>query len=495
MAQMRFLLPRRDALPEGAIERAYLCGMEGIPWRSHNYWQGDQLVLERPVHESANLNFLWPVDGYGEVALCTASLMERARPYILPLELARGSLNRLRNRMFAAQAAGYQLPAELLRRVHESMQLFLRAATRQHQVSESAALADQALALTLPAMDHLIQELARQALAWRHQQEKVQLGTLLGGRLAGGPLNPQIGERFLAAFNSAVVPTCWRSIEEVDGQFRWDETDEQVQWCRQHGLRVCAGPLLQLDPRSLPDWLYLWDDDFRQLHACICRFVERTVQKYRGVVHAWHAAARINTSRCLNLTEEQKLRLTVSVVETIRRHDPHTPLVVSFDQPWAEYMSGDDTQLSPLHFADALVRADLGIAGLGVELNLGFAHGSLPRDLLQIEARVDQWSGLGVPLFVLLTSPSCSQADPLAQFQPRSRSVGSANGHSPRSQSDYAGHLVPVLLAKPAVQGVFWNQTRDAIPHEFACGGLFTPDDQPKPILDTLARIRAEHLV
>ena len=81
--------------------------------------------------------------------------------------------------------------------------------------------------------------------------------------------------------------------------------------------------------------------------------------------------------------------------------------MISFDQPWAEYLAKEDFDLSPLHFADALVRADLGVAGVAMEMNLGYwPGGTQPRDLLAISRHLDRWSLLGIPLLAYLTLPS-----------------------------------------------------------------------------------------
>jgi hypothetical protein len=53
---------------------------------------------------------------------------------------------------------------------------------------------------------------------------------------------------------------------------------------------------------------------------------------------------------------------------------------------------------------------------------------------------------------------------------------------------------VTLLLAKPYVDGILWNQLRDAELHEFPHGGLFDADDHPKPALRQLASLREAHL-
>jgi len=93
--------------------------------------------------------------------------------------------------------------------------------------------------------------------------------------------------------------------------------------------------------------------------------------------------------------------------------DPTTPLVVTFDQPWAEYLASEQLDLAPMHFADALVRADLGLSGLGLEINVGYQPGgSVHRGPLAFSRLVDNWSLLELPLLVALTLPSSAADDP-----------------------------------------------------------------------------------
>ena len=170
-------------------------------------------------------------------------------------------------------------------------------------------------------------------------------------------------------------------IEADEGRQNWAFADAKLQWCQSHGLRICGGPLIELACRTLPDWIYLWEGDFDNLLIVAGDYVRTVVQRYRGKVHFWNATGRLITGDALRLDEEQKLQLAGRVIETIRSVDTQAPVLVSFDQPWAEYMSGHDAELSPLQFADALVRSNLGIAGIGLEIDLGTApHATLPRD-------------------------------------------------------------------------------------------------------------------
>ena len=63
MGVMRFLVPRRDRLAADAGQRAYLAGIDEIPWLCHNHWTQHGLVVERDTSDSGNLYIPCPSKG------------------------------------------------------------------------------------------------------------------------------------------------------------------------------------------------------------------------------------------------------------------------------------------------------------------------------------------------------------------------------------------------------------------------------------------------
>lgn len=493
MGQLRFLTPRHDIVPEGAVERAYMAGMEGIPWRSTNSWDGKTLVVDRPVADSGNLFIAWPVHGRGNLVLCTPSLMEREKAYHLDVELARGTLNRVRNQAADWQVLGLNVSDEFRGIVTQASQHFTLAATSQQDLMAAAEHAARSLEYSTAAAEKLGVEYTEQALSFRHHSEP-QLSTLLAVNVGTRPLEAETSAVLSGAFNTASVPFCWRDLESRDGEYNWEALDQQVAASRNNGWKVCSGPLLRLDKASLPDWIYLWEDDFDDVKGYALRYVEAAVARYQGKIQLWNCAGRLNRTGDLAMSEEQRLRMAVSTIETVRRVDPRTPVIMSFDQPWAEYLAREDNELSPIHFADALARADLGVAGVGLEINLAYwPMGTLPRDLLDISRQIDRWSMLGLPLLVLLTYPGGEGDDPNARplIRPTSDLPG---GMSVDAQRTVVEQLVRILLAKKTVHGLIWNQLTDADPHEFPHGGLFDVNNSPKPLIGAIEAIRKSHL-
>jgi hypothetical protein len=299
------------------------------------------------------------------------------------------------------------------------------------------------------------------------------LAILLGGSLDHVVPDSSLAEPFLAAFNSAIVPCTWGQIEPQAGRRQWDLVDRQLAWCAANELRVVGGPLLDLDKSALPDWLFLWEGDFANILKVLTEQVQTTVSRLRGRIHLWNCAARLNTAEALSLSEEELLRLAVRAVEMVRNVDNRTPLIVSFDQPWGDYLGQLERDLPPLHFADALVRSDLGLAGIGLELNLGAdPRYALPRDAMELSRQIDRWSTLGLPLVVLLTIPSDEE------------------GFTPPSQLAWLRSYLQLLCAKTSVHGILWNQLRDAAAPLPNSRGLLTAAGQPKQVFNALSDFR-----
>jgi hypothetical protein len=495
MGLIRFLVPRRAGLPEDVLERVYMAGVDEIPWQTRARWQDEQLVVERSESDSGNLFVPLEVAGHGQLVLSTASLMERSRPYHLDVELARGTLNRLLNQVAGWEAMGMSVPPTVRSAIAEARHRLSAAATEQNQPQKAAEQARDAIAVALDGVDLLSGAYVKQALSARHQQAG-KLNTLLGVNLGNARFSEAVARHITSTFNTALVPLSWRGIQAAEGRRDWTLSDAQIEWARATGMKVCGGPLLQVDRWSLPDWMYLFgegdEDSFR---SCVAEHIQAVVERYRGKVHLWQCAARLNIRNEFAHSEEDRLRLAVLCVESIRRVDTRTPLVITVDQPWGAFMSREEVDLSPLHFADALVRADLGLAGIGLAINFGsLPGGTAPRDPLEFGRQLDRWGMLGMPLLVTLTAPSSTMPDPLAHFGARAINYSAAETLTPASAGEWSQNYLPVLLAKQPVQGIIWNQLLDAQPHAWPHGGLFDAHDRPKPVLAVLESLRQAHL-
>ena len=149
--------------------------------------------------------------------------------------------------------------------------------------------------------------------------------------------------------------------------------------------------------------------------------------------------------------------------------------MVSFDQPWAEYMRQQESDFPPLHFADALIRAGLGVSGLMIEINVGYSPGgTLLRHPLEFNRLLDIWSSFGLPLWLSLSAPSSDIEDPLAQH----KATVSPGMWDRGTQQAWVADSFRLRWSSRAYRACVWNQLLDSHLHEFPNGGLFDAGGQ-----------------
>lgn len=498
MGLLRFDVHNTELLTEQRLARSFVAGMDEAPFYGRTIRNGSSLVIERTDDASGCFTLPWPVEGHGDWLLATSTLMERERPYQLEVELARGLVFRLRDQLGAWEQLGLETPDTLRASVANATRHFTRAATRQADSAEAAKHAEAAIEAGAATACDLASIYAHQALAFR-RQETEKLGTLMGVRLDTAAPPTPVAHRLTDICNVVGAPCGWGSIEPSEGRRDWSAADAPIEWARSRGLRVCGGPLIEFDDRRLPNWAYLWEGDIDTLASLMIGHVRATVERYKGKVQLWNVASRVNRTGILSLSDEQRLSIVAGAVKAVRQLDPQTPVVVGVDQPWGEYRGRTDTELSPLDFADALERADLGIAGFDLELNIGYYPlATALRNPLAFSRLIDMWNvRLESPLMLTITLPSSAEADPNADPQPKVVAGGesSAAEITKAWQAAWARERLPMLLAKNAVQVIMWGQLTDATPHSFPNGGLYAADGIEKPIVNELHQLRAEYLV
>ena len=492
MGVMRFVVDDIERVTDTFLSEVYIASLEGVPWRCFAERVEDGFQVRRRIDESGSLYAMWQLPDGTETLLCTASLRVRERPYLLSVELARGTLNRLRNQTAAWRQAGLEVGPELTEQIATAAHPFCTAATSQHDLATATAAANESIQQSLIGCKMLVATYIQQLEDANRGRPKPTL--MFGTALSQPVADDRAAEQIKQTFNMACIEARWAKCEPVTGDYDWLQLDETVDWAREHRVRTAVGPILSFDADALPDWLVLWEDDFATIHSYVVSWVREVVERFRGEVNLWHCAAKMNSGRVLSLGDEQRLKLTVAALDVIRQTDPNTPVIISFDQPWAEYMAQANTDVAPIHYADALARADLGLGGLGLHIDWGYRPaGTLPRQPLELSQLLDQWSVLGLPLVVFLTMPSSLQYDAGAgKIKPLPGSP--LPTWNAAAQSELAATLAAICWSKQSVQGVFWNQTFDADSSPFPHAGLFDAQGKAKPVLEALRKVGERYL-
>ena len=491
MGQIRFHTSYVTDAEQQRLRRCYMVGMEGIAWERELRVSEKMLVIDRSTHESGKLFVPWlRADGV-EVMLSTSNLREQEAEYHLEVELARGTLNRLRNYL-ADRDQFFELSAAYQSLLDQAQQFFLNAVLSTNDPEISQRNAADSLEKALELIELVLLEDAGHAVEVRYQAGGIK--PLIGIEMPVVPESEQSQQQIDETFNTVTIPFNWRALSPDTDKFNFDEIDGPLHWAWQHDKKIIAGPLVRLTDESIPEWMYLWESDFTAFQNYLMNYVSEVIQRYKGRVHVWHCAAGLNSTTGLRFSEEQVVRIAVDVVEAIRRIDVKTPIVMSFDMPWGGYAADRRTDLSPLQFAEALVRGDIGLNGIGLELNFGDGPNDCGLyDCLAINALMNRWSQLQLPLVLSISTENKHMLPGAVDYD-----LGDSDDLDDSVDSLGAGlgsyevaNLLMVLASQGATQAILWNQLSDT-PDRRA--GLYTGDGQSKSLINDIQRLCKEQL-
>ncbi len=490
MGVMRFLVhppERLAAWPEA--HRAYITGFDRHVFPTRVEIHGNVMTCRRPHSDSGKLHVVYPVEGFGRPVLTTASLPENDQPYLLALELARGRISELRDQSAAWEMAKMTIPPEFQRAHRDAFHLFSQATAAKADTVRSSELADDAIRQACRASALLISSYTQQRMAVI-QRSALHPPASLGCSLAWGEVDGDALSEFSQTFHAANVPLEWRFVEPQEGDYRWEIADQLIDRCRDNRLLIRGGPLINLASQGLPGWLQQWENDILNLQSFVSDFVETVIARYLGRIRLWEISAYGNSGGALALSEENRLGLVARTLEVASRTDDDAQFFLRVDQPWGDYQARGQHRLSPYQFVDAIVRSNLGLSGVNLEISVGYRpQGCASRDLLTVSRLIDYWSLLGIQIHVTLAFPSADTPDPLADQELEVDAPACGTNWSEQAQADWIGAFVPLLMAKPAVTGVYWSHFSDAVPHRFPHAGLLDATGRPKAALGTFQRL------
>ncbi|APW63099.1 endo-1,4-beta-xylanase [Paludisphaera borealis] len=493
MGVLKFRLPSNDSDRRSAgFRKAYIAGLDRTPGRLGVDIRNGLMTCSRDNSESGRLFVPWPIAGYGTPVVGTATLSERPSPYVLSLELARGKLNDVRNQMADWTQMGLRTTSELADVLSVARRAFVRAAMHGDEPEVCFEASQASLEASSKAGDLLTESYLGQVLQNRLASAG-KLTTQLGCVLGGDPEKIAGSAQWPSAMNAAQVSVSWRDLAPTEGKFRWDLIDAQLAWCRRHRLNVEVGPLIEFRNAALPDWIWLWDGDPDAISGFATDLVRQAVTRYKGKVSFWQVVHRPAGHEILGLGEEDQIRIAARAIQVARQADSSAQLCLGVDRPWAEWMSGSRFQLGPLHLCDYLIRSDVGVSCIALEIAPGYSDpGSQMRDLFEFSRLLDLYALLNVPLHLQLVAPSSVESDAAADPNVQVEPWQWPQPPSEALQADWAARWVSLAIAKPFVRSVKWLQASDASPHVYPNGGLHRGDSTAKPVFSRLQSLRKE---
>jgi hypothetical protein len=454
------------------------------------------LTVSKETHESGYLLVPWPVGETGAVVTTTATILERREPYRLLVELTRGKLGQVRNQAAEWRDLGLRVPGTFDHDLAAATRAF-GSALQTASPEEADSTAGRVLGEAYRLADVLLDLYVEQVFETRLVETGATPDTRFAARFANPP-GPAAAAEYKRAFNAAQVSIRWRDVEPAESEYDWSGPDRCVKMARDAGLPLTLGPVIDISPGMLPDWAAGWAGDFPTVAAFMCEYLETVITRYRGDVRRFVVCGGFNHADLLDLTDDDRLRLAARLFEAAHTADPAAELVLNLTQPWGDYLAGDDQTISPLAFADDLLRAGMKIHALELEVRNGvLPRGSLPRDLLDTCRLIDLFDDqFGLPLEVVLSHPAAGDEDvrAVAHNQALWPHAWEA-GPGPDVQAAWGTAFAALALCKPQVRAVTWDHWSDTDPHLTPNGGLIDTHAKPRPLLARLGALRAAHLV
>lgn len=470
------------------LHGAHLVGSDNVPMRAEIQWDDGQIRCKLRAQDPVGLSLLWPVEGFGTIQLQTTRLPASERPYHLHVELARHQLMRLTVKREEWGLFDYSGMDDITAKLDGCRDAFVQALQNVDEPETAARHADESLAIGLWAAEEM-SRLHASVFLTRRQQTNGFSRPFLGVGVPPDQLNGSLARKIGEAFDFAHVPIVWRQIQPTEQSLSYDAIDACVKACGAAKLAIRGGPLLTFGVSSVPDWMYIWENDFESIYEAAREHVERTVRRYAKQVSSWIVASGLQADNVFGFSFEQTMELTRMAARITKQLAPRAQALIDLSQPWGEYYARNQQTVPPLLYADMAVQSGINFDGFGVHLLFGIgSDGYRLRDPFQISGLIDKLANLGRPLHVTaLGAPS--------RPQPSTDSSPSSGGewHAPWSdevQADWLATLCEVALSKPYVDTVCIQPLTDGAQSIINTGGLLREDHSPKPAFKRLAELR-----
>ncbi|HSV12703.1 MAG TPA: endo-1,4-beta-xylanase [Tepidisphaeraceae bacterium] len=480
-----------EFVPSGAVAM----GPESVPVQADISFEGGLLYVRRPDDHAIGVGLLWDAGIHGAYFMETTRLSERPTPYNLNVELARFRLMRIVQKQEDWNLFDFPRAEKFGTKFREAQEIFADALGKLHEPAAASLLADQALSLALELSEEL-GAFHADLLIQRRKANGAFVRHVIGCRVDPTVQNEKYRETLAGNFDYAIVPMTWRQMEPEEHAWDTAPVDELVELLSRKRMPIIAGPIIQLDDRHLPDWMFIWEHDFDSIRELAYEYVQKIVGRYRKAVSMWNVVAGLHTNSAFSLSFEQIIELTRLLVSQVKALLPNTRTLITVTQPFGEYGAKKTPSVPPMLYAEMVAQAGINFEAFGVEIEMGVpAPGRFTRDLFQLSCMLDRFSTLGRPLFVTAVGAP-GRNGPDADDKSEGRLDPSHGGRwkrpwDPQLQAEWMEAVYHLALSKPYVESLAWGDLADISPN-LPSGGLLDDVLRPKPAFDKLQEMRTK---
>jgi len=538
---------------------AYLVGPDEVPMQGEISFDPGLVECEKTVRETAGLAVQFQVgrpegpgvppmpNGLGLLTVHTCLLPDREQPYLLTIELARHRIMFFLNKM--EDWGLFDLPPDnpVMQQFELARSQFTQALVAQRAKGDEDGeprfgfspsadkIANNALSLAITAGEGLAllnaDRQLKQRLSGKGYSDAVahlsrltpevpppgapvlvpgaghvvlsgppQIGCAVSPGLFGEPLHRAVA----ASCDFVTMPMRWVDLEPNEGKYNFATTDRWIEWAvRTARLPVVGGPLIDFRPQAVPEWLFIWENDYETLRDLVFEHVQAVVTRYRRTVSRWTVASGLHVNTNFKISFEQIMDLTRMCVLLTKKLHPAGKIQLEVAQPWGEYHAHNRRSIPPYLYAEAAVTAGLSIDAIALRLQMGHAEpGFATRDMMSLSAILDKFAALEKPIVVSAIGVPSATITP-TPFRPRAGAEAEdpyepgywRQPWSEQAQADWLTQAVSICCSKPYVHSVCWQELADppagATVPEMPSGGLVTATGAPKASLTRLIQLRS----
>ena len=482
--------------PSVDLGGAYLVGSDGVPLRADIEFRDGQILCSKRTAGPAALAIVWPVAAMGRILLETARLPERDAPYVIQVELLRGRLMRLFNKLEEWQQLDPETGSAHAPRLEQCRDALIEA-LQADTPAEAASIADSGLSPAVEVGEDMVLRQAEDLYARRRRQAQIAPRRPFGCAVNVRNGDEDYRRRLTGAFDFATIPFSWPDLQPNEQQFNWKGTDSWVEWLTKHRIPIRGSSLVSFAERHVPPWLYVWEHDFETLRDLIQEHVRRVVSRYGAHITAWDVISGIHANNCLSFNFEQLMELTRMSVSVTKQLCPRATVTIDLVAPWGEYYARNPRTIPPLLYADMAIQSGINFDGFGLQLCFGLGiDGMYVRDFLQISNLLDRFAALGKPLHVTAvqvpSSMDSNKGDAWGGQLPGGSGGVWRDSWSEEVQSRWLRSFYELALSKSMVESVTWRDLSDQAGHYLPFGGLLRADLTPKPAYEQVLAMRKD---
>lgn len=270
---VRFEIYREgNRLSAFAPAAATAVGPESVPVPGEIAFRDGLLTVGGSDEHATGVGLLWDVGPLGAYQMETTRLQAREKPYNLNVELARFRLMKIVQKQEDWNLFDFPKAEKFTQKFRESQALFAEALGKLEQPAEASKLADQSLAMAVELSEQLAM-FHGDLLINRRRTSGQFVKHIFGCRVDPSIQNQKYKDTLAGNFDYAVLPMSWKQLQPEEQVFNTEPLDEWIEILSRKRVPIIAGPLINLDEDSVPDWMFIWEHDFDTLRELAYEYV------------------------------------------------------------------------------------------------------------------------------------------------------------------------------------------------------------------------------